>query len=109
MKKIIFAALCVANSFLLVNTAQAREIIYEETTTPYIVAQTAPPADQAEVMTASPGANYVWIRGHWKWEGGRWLWETGRWSGRPHPSALWVPGYWQSRHHGWVWIGGHWG
>ncbi len=109
MKKIIFLTALVASSVLMTNPAQARVIVYEETAAPYIVAQAAPPAEQVEVMTASPGPNYVWIRGHWKWEGGRWAWDSGHWSSRPHPNALWISGYWQSRHHGWVWIPGHWG
>ena len=109
MKKMVFLAALATYTALLTPSAQAKEIVYEEASSFYIVVQSAPPADQAEVVPTSPGSGYLWMRGHWKWEGNQWAWEKGRWANRPHPNALWVPGYWHSRQHGWVWISGHWG
>src|SRR5687768_6103403 len=38
-----------------------------------------PPEPQYEVVTASPGAGYVWIDGYWDWRGGSWVWVNGHW------------------------------
>ena len=71
------------------------------------VIRTPPPA-RDESQTISPGANYVWTRGHWRWTRTDYVWVPGRWVVRPRPAAIWVDGYWERRSAGWVWIAGHW-
>jgi hypothetical protein len=71
-----------------------------------VIVEEAPPAERVEVITASPGDGYFWIKGHWKWDG-RYIWESGHWELRPRPAAVWIAGHWEKRHH-WHWIPGHW-
>lgn len=85
----------------------AKTVIIAESQ-PYVVVQEAPPAEITEVITPSPGPQYVWIKGRWKWEN-RWVWGPGSWSIRPHPNANWRAGYWERHgHHHHAWIEGRW-
>jgi hypothetical protein len=72
-----------------------------------VVAPSAPPVAQVEVVPASPGPYYVWAPGYWAWNGG-WVWIGGSWIVRPRPGAIWVGGHWGRRGRGYVWIGGGW-
>jgi len=72
-----------------------------------IIVQQAPPADQTEVVSACPGTDYVWAKGHWTWNG-CWVWEKGCWLARPHATAVWVPHQWVCGDHGWICVHGHW-
>ncbi len=73
-----------------------------------VVVTRSPPALRVETETVSPGARYVWTRGHWRWNGVDYEWVPGRWIIRPRPAAVWVEGRWVRRPGGWVWIAGHW-
>lgn len=73
----------------------------------YVYVEMEPPADIAEEVGTSPGAGYIWIKGHWAWQN-RWKWEKGAWILKPHETANWNPGYWKSKHHHWVWTPGYW-
>jgi hypothetical protein len=57
------------------------------------VVESEPPPARYEVVTESPGVDFVWVGGYWAWHGG-WVW---------------TPGYW---HHGygsgWGWRSGVW-
>lgn len=75
---------------------------------PYATVESAPPAEEEEVMGVSPGVNYVWAKGHWQWDGNRWVRIHGRWVAKPHAAAVWVAGYWTDHHHHWKWTEGHW-
>jgi hypothetical protein len=74
-----------------------------------VVVQEAPPALLQEVITPSPGPNYVCVPGLWIWNG-KWVWKKHEWVVRPYVTAAWEPGHWNwSRHHGgYVWEAGHW-
>lgn len=72
-----------------------------------VVAPTAPPAPQVEVVPVAPSPYYGWAPGYWAWNGG-WVWIGGRYVVRPTPGAVWVGGHWGRHGHGYVWIGGGW-
>ena len=67
-----------------------------------------PPAERVEVISTSPGTNFVWVRGHWGWTGSDFDWIPGRWVVPSSGFTAWVPGHWQHDNHGWFWIDGHW-
>lgn len=86
-----------------------------------------PPPPRVEIITARPGPDYTWIRGHWSWGGNDYVWAAGRWdrpvrptaredrrdAGRGHDDrgsrpARWQEGRWQHVRGGWVWQPGHW-
>ena len=67
-----------------------------------------PPAPPVEVVSVSPGPDYVWIRGYHRWEAERYVWVPGRWERRPRVAAVWVPGEWRHHRNGWYWVEGHW-
>ncbi len=67
----------------------------------------APPPPQADPMSPSPGAAYVWIGGYWSWHLGRHVWVGGRWA-LPPAGHAWVPGRWVAYGNRWRWHGGHW-
>lgn len=65
-----------------------------------------PPAPKAEVRSAAPAADAIWINGHWKWDAGRYVWIAGYWE--KSPKGSWIPGYWEQRDGGYVWVNGYW-
>ena len=67
----------------------------------------APPPLKKEVRSAKPGANHVWIPGHWKWSGGRYVWASGHWT-KTRPGKAWVKGHWKKKGPRYVWVPGHW-
>jgi hypothetical protein len=68
----------------------------------------APPPAQTEIVTESPGPDYVWIGGYWGWSWGHYTWIGGRWERPDHPHAQWVQARWE--HHGerYVFVNGYW-
>lgn len=81
-----------------------------------------PPPDRIEIVTARPGPDYTWIRGHWSWSGSDYVWVGGRWDrpvrpvvqgrrpdARDRRPARWQDGRWKHVRGGWVWQPGHWG
>jgi hypothetical protein len=77
-----------------------------------IVAPSAPPAAQIEVVPAPPvvaGQVEYWTPGHWTWTSGGWVWAAGAYVTAPAPTAAWVPGQWVTQPSGgYVWVDGHW-
>ncbi len=67
-----------------------------------------PPPERVEVVSVSPGPEYVLVRGHWHWNGVDYVWIPGHWLRRPRGSAVWVEGHWRRARGGWVWVEGHW-
>ena len=67
-----------------------------------------PPEVRAEMRSAQPYDDAVWIDGYWQHQHNDWIWIGGRWERRPRPRAEWVPGHWDETHHGWKWKKGHW-
>ena len=77
---------------------------------PEIVIRSQPPAERIEVIPASPGPDFIWIRGHWSpmpppaqvevigavpYAGA--VWVRGHWAWRPYLGRYaWVPGHWQA-------------
>ena len=70
-----------------------------------VSAQPAPPAPWREVIPASPGSQYVWIKGHWRWNGYKYVWVHGYWKTIPTGYTHWVPGHYGPRGY---WVEGHW-
>jgi hypothetical protein len=73
-----------------------------------LIAPTAPPAPETEVIPVTPGDEYVWTAGYWRYNGGQWVWTPGSYVMRPSKSAAWVPGHWEKKHGGYVWADGYW-
>ena len=83
--------------------------------TAVVIAPSAPPAPQTEVIPAPPVAATVttyWEPGHWNWNGASWVWIAGQYTQRvqqPTVTATWVAGQWmQQADGGYVWVAGHW-
>jgi hypothetical protein len=75
-------------------------------------AQTAPPpmpAAPAEVRTAQPAPNYIWVPGYYTWRAPdrTYVWVPGHWA-VPPDGFVWVPGHWQTQAGGYTWIDGRW-
>jgi len=73
-----------------------------------VVVVREPPRERVEVIVASPGPRYVWVRGFWRWERNDYVWVPGRWVIPERGFHKWVPGHWQHRRGGWFWVEGHW-
>lgn len=75
-----------------------------------VTVESEPPAELYEVVTQSPGENFVWQKGHWQWNGS-WVWVKGGWIQRPVGGGVYVPGHWRISHHHphhWVWEESYW-
>ena len=67
-----------------------------------------PPPPEPEVVTVSPGPDYVWIGGYHRWNGRSYGWTRGHYERRPHREARYAPGHWEHRGRGHVWVEGRW-
>ena len=76
--------------------------------TQILIAPTAPPPPQVEVIPPAPGTTVLWTPGHWVYASGNWVWAPGQYMARPQPAALWVPGQWQPSNGGYSWVEGDW-
>jgi hypothetical protein len=72
----------------------------------YVVRQ--PPAERVEVITARPGVEYVWVKGHWGWRRNDYEWIPGRWATPERGFREWEPGRWEHDRAGWFYVEGHW-
>src|SRR5215475_14602945 len=68
----------------------------------YVVRQ--PPVERVEVIPASPGLEYVWVKGHWGWRRDNYEWIAGRWVVPERGFHEWVPGRWERDRGGWFWV-----
>lgn len=66
------------------------------------------PVPPAEVTSASPGPDYVWVQGYYNWDGTNYHWVSGSWVKTPNPGATWIPAHWQTTNGGYVWVAGAW-
>ncbi|MGH7617883.1 MAG: YXWGXW repeat-containing protein [Gemmatimonadaceae bacterium] len=67
-----------------------------------------PPAERVEVLSASPGAGYVWVKGHWAWRRDDYEWIGGHWAIPERGFREWEPGRWEHDRNGWFFIEGRW-
>ena len=81
--------------------------VYQTTDVDYVATE-PPPAAQYEVITPSPGPDYVWISGSWGYSSGHYEWDRGRWDRRPHADARWVESRWEHSDRGWEHHRGYW-
>jgi hypothetical protein len=72
----------------------------------YVMRQ--PPAERVEVVSASPGVEYVWVKGHWGWRRNDYEWIPGRWVIPERGFREWVPGRWERDRGGWFYVEGRW-
>jgi hypothetical protein len=70
-----------------------------------IIAPSAPPPAQVEVIPTTTTQVVQWQPGHWSWSGGTWVWIPGQYAPRPQPGSVWVPGQWVQQSNG---SPGHW-
>lgn len=75
-----------------------------------VVVEGAPPPapPYVDVVTLSPGPDFIWIGGAWFWGGGRWQWERGHWARPPHRGAVWVAHHYEYRNGRHVFVRGGW-
>jgi hypothetical protein len=73
----------------------------------HVVVRARPPVEKVEVVTATPGPGYIWVKGHWRHDGSTYLWVAGHWEA-PRPSATWRAGHWEEEDGGWYWVEGEW-
>ena len=87
--------------------ARTRPVGVVYTTNAEVYATAPMPPPRVEVVTVSPGAGYVWTRGHWHWNGGAWVWIGGRWEGQRAGYVYVQPRYvYRGGRH--VYVGGGW-
>lgn len=97
-----------SHTYIIEQPAPTYVVVQPQAPAAVVMVESAPPAEINEEMGVCPGANYVWIKGHWQWDGCRWYRVHGHWVVRPHASAVWVPGCWTEHHHHWRWSEGYW-
>jgi WXXGXW repeat (2 copies) len=68
----------------------------------------APPPPQTEIVTESPGADFVWIGGYWGWSWGHYVWIGGHWERPDHPHAIWVGPNWERHGDHYEFVKGYW-
>jgi hypothetical protein len=74
-----------------------------------VVATVPPlPPSPSEVVSVSPGTDYIWVKGYYNWDGSRYQWMPGTWVRASSPGAVWVPAHWQPSTGGYVWVQGAW-
>ena len=71
-----------------------------------VVVSTPPPAAEREARTPSPGADQVWVPGHYTYANGQWIWIKGVWSTPPQNDTRWVEGTYDQATRRWT--EGHW-
>ena len=67
-----------------------------------------PPVERVEVIPATPGTEYVWVKGHWAWRRNDYEWIPGHWVVPERGYRQWVAGRWAHDRYGWYFIEGHW-
>ena len=70
--------------------------------------ETEPPPPLREVIVASPGPDFIYVRGYWGLNGRTRPWVPGHWERPPHARAQWVEPRWEHRGRGYVFIQGSW-
>jgi len=73
---------------------------------PFMVAE--PPRERVEVVSVSPSAEHVWIKGHYVREGNEYTWREGRWERPAVGFHVWVASHWDHERRGWFFVEGHW-
>ncbi len=66
-----------------------------------------PPPPAPDVITVSPGPEFLWIPGVWMWEG-RWVWHGGHYGHRPRAGVRWYGPHYVYRGGRHIYIGGGW-
>lgn len=52
------------------------------------------PKEKTEVIPASPGEGWSWVKAHWAWDGGRYKWKKGMYV-ETRKGYVWVDGEWE--------------
>jgi WXXGXW repeat (2 copies) len=73
---------------------------------PEVVANSAPPPLQVEVVPVAPSVDHAWVRGHWHWNGAAWIWRAGHYEVRR--GFAWVAPTYVERGGSTVYVEGHW-
>ena len=77
-----------------------------------VIAPTAPPPPQVEVVPQMPSGQekvLVWQPGRWTYQNSTWIWTAGSYVYRPEGATTWVPGRWELQPNGaYVWVEGKW-
>lgn len=72
-----------------------------------VTAPSAPPPPRIEAITPAPGAEFIWIAGHWRLERGQYEWAAGHWE-RHHAGEHWLSAHWVQRGPNWTYVPGRW-
>ena len=62
-----------------------------------------------EVISASPGEEWTWVKGHWTWDGGKYIWKRGMYV-QKRKGFIWMDGEWErnQRSGWWKYNEGYW-
>jgi hypothetical protein len=72
-----------------------------------VTAPSAPPPPRIETITPPPGAEFIWIAGHWRLEHGQYEWSAGHWE-RRRAGEHWLSAHWVQRGPNWAYVAGRW-
>ncbi len=67
-----------------------------------------PPAPVADVVTAAPASNALWIPGFWSFDGQRYAWVAGHWEIPPPMAQAYVVAHWERRPEGYAFVQSYW-
>ena len=70
--------------------------------------QTPPAPTTAEVVTASPAPNALWIPGYWTYDGRAYSWLPGHWELPPANARSCVTAHWDQQGERYYWIPSYW-
>ena len=62
-----------------------------------------------EVVSASPGDKWTWVKGHWDWDGGRYIWKRSMYV-ELRNGYIWIDGEWERNQKSgwWKYNDGYW-
>ena len=96
IRAIILAAGSVAILGVIGCGSGGGEVYVADDQPQYLVVADAPPPDPVDVITVSPGPDYIWVGGFYDWDGGSYHWQRGRWQVPPGGAGPWVAPQWSN-------------
>jgi WXXGXW repeat (2 copies) len=104
-KLVVPVVACMASLFVFGCAAQV-DATPPSTAPAAVMATSAPPPVQIEVVPVAPSIDHVWIKGYWHWNGAQWAWRPGHYDIKRGYS--WVPAHYDEKGSSWSYVEGHW-
>lgn len=67
-----------------------------------------PPPPVADVVTASPAPNAIWIHGYWSYTGSAYVWMAGHWEVPPPNAHAYIAAHWETQGNGYFFVPAYW-